>query len=229
MEEVKFMRKIVSFVRREGRLTNGQKNALDEMWPKLGIDYDENSVLNFFDLFGNENPVTFEIGFGMGKSLIDMCKNDQNRNFIGTEVHRPGVGACLMAARNENISNIRVMDHDAVEILEKMIPNESLNRIQIFFPDPWHKKKHNKRRIIQPEFLKLLASKMKIGGILHMATDWVEYAEHMRDVGNNSEFFTNMSSTLDYVPRPETRPMTKFEERGIRLGHEIHDLMFVKK
>ena len=204
-EEKKFMRKIVSFVRREGRLTNGQSRAIEELWPVMGI------------------------GFGMGKSLVEMASADRNSNYIGIEVHKPGVGACLMAARENQLTNLRVFEHDAVEILENMVPDGSLSKVQIFFPDPWQKKKHNKRRIVQLPFLQLLAKKLKPQGIVHLATDWQEYAEHMVEVGNSCDQFTNLSQSNDYVPRPDFRPMTKFELRGISLGHGIWDLMFQKK
>ncbi len=221
-------RRIVSYVRREGRLTKGQNNALNEQWPTFGIEYQEDGKLDFSKIFGNDHPVVFEIGFGMGKSLIEMALADPNTNYLGAEVHRPGVGACLMGIRDHNLTNIRVFNHDSVEILKHMIPANSLSRIQIFFPDPWHKKKHHKRRIIQPEFLEMIAPLLVKGGIVHMATDWQNYAEHMRDVGNACDLFKNMSSNGDYIPRPDSRPVTKFEERGLRLGHEIWDLMFQK-
>ncbi len=221
------MRKIVSFVRREGRLTAGQSRALEELWPVMGIEYQE-QPLNFNDLFGNDNPVVLEIGFGMGKSLVEMAEANPDINYIGIEVHRPGIGACLMAVRDKGIKNIRVMDHDAVEVLTNMIADSSLSRLQLFFPDPWHKKRHHKRRIVQVDFLKLVADKLKKCGVIHMATDWQEYAEHMALTGNSCEFLKNLSATGDYIPRPESRPMTKFEERGIRLGHGVWDLMFEK-
>ena len=228
-EEKKFMRKIVSFVRREGRLTNGQSRAIEELWPVMGIDYSADRPLDFSAVFGNENPVILEIGFGMGKSLVEMASADRNSNYIGIEVHKPGVGACLMAARENQLTNLRVFEHDAVEILENMVPDSSLSKVQIFFPDPWQKKKHNKRRIVQLPFLQLLAKKLKPQGIVHLATDWQEYAEHMVEVGNSCDQFTNLSQSNDYVPRPDFRPMTKFELRGISLGHGIWDLMFQKK
>ena len=228
-EEKKFMRKIVSFVRREGRLTNGQSRAIEELWPVMGIAYSADRPLDCSALFGNENPVILEIGFGMGKSLVEMASADRNSNYIGIEVHKPGVGACLMAARENQLTNLRVFEHDAVEILENMVPDGSLSKVQIFFPDPWQKKKHNKRRIVQLPFLQLLAKKLKPQGIVHLATDWQEYAEHMVEVGNSCDQFTNLSQSNDYVPRPDFRPMTKFELRGISLGHGIWDLMFQKK
>jgi tRNA (guanine-N7-)-methyltransferase len=195
----------------------------------MGIDYSADRPLDFSAVFGNENPVILEIGFGMGKSLVEMASADRNSNYIGIEVHKPGVGACLMAARENQLTNLRVFEHDAVEILENMVPDGSLSKVQIFFPDPWQKKKHNKRRIVQLPFLQLLAKKLKPQGIVHLATDWQEYAEHMVEVGNSCDQFTNLSQSNDYVPRPDFRPMTKFELRGISLGHGIWDLMFQKK
>lgn len=220
-------RKIVSFVRREGRLTPGQSRALEQLWPTMGIEYKEEE-LNLEKVFGNNNPVVFEIGFGMGKSLVEMAVANPDTNYIGIEVHRPGIGACLMAVRDQNIKNIRVMDHDAVEVLNNMIPNDSLSKLQLFFPDPWHKKRHHKRRIVQVDFLKLVADKLVKGGVIHMATDWQEYAEHMAETGNSCSFLKNLSTEGTYIPRPDFRPMTKFEERGIRLGHGVWDLMFEK-
>ncbi|MBQ8706746.1 MAG: tRNA (guanosine(46)-N7)-methyltransferase TrmB [Succinivibrionaceae bacterium] len=220
-------RRIVSFVRREGRLTKGQSRALDELWPVYGIEY-KAEPLDLAAIFGNSNPVVFEIGFGMGRSLLEMAEAAPEVNFLGTEVHRPGIGACLMGIRDKSLSNIRVMDHDAVEILKNMLPSGSLQRLQLYFPDPWHKKKHHKRRIVQVDFLQLVASRLVLGGVIHMATDWQEYAEHMRDAGNACGFLKNLSHSGDFVPRPDFRPVTKFEERGLRLGHGVWDLMFEK-
>ncbi len=225
-EKQTVMRRIVSFVRREGRLTKGQSRALEELWPRYGVEYGEQ--IDFKDLFGNDNPVVFEIGFGMGRSFVEMAREAPAENYLGTEVHRPGIGACLMSVRDLGLVNVRVMDHDAVEILKNMIPDSSLSRLQLFFPDPWHKKKHHKRRIVQTDFLELAARKLKTGGIIHMATDWQEYAEHMRDTGNGCTFLKNLSASGDFIPRPDSRPVTKFEERGIRLGHGVWDLQFEK-
>lgn len=222
-----FMRRIVSFVRREGRLTPGQERALNDNWPIMGIPY-EKGMLDFAKVYGSDVPVVFEIGFGMGKSFVEMAAAEPNAGFLGIEVHRPGIGACLMAAAAANLKNVRVMDHDAVEVLENMIPDGSLSRIQIFFPDPWHKKKHHKRRLIQPKFVDLLGKKLKSGGILHLATDWVEYSEWMLEVMNGAAGFCNMADDGTFIPRPVSRPLTKFEERGIRLGHAVRDLMFRK-
>lgn len=219
-------RQIRSFVLRQGRLTKGQQQALDQFWPTFGIDYHPQQQLDFNQLFNNEHPTVLEIGFGMGASFVAMAKSAVDRNFIGIEVHRPGVGACLMACEQENVTNIRVMCHDAVEVLENMIGDACLAKIQLFFPDPWHKAKHNKRRIIQPQFIQLLRSKLKIGGIIHLATDWQNYAEHMLATLNAAEGLQNLSPQLHYVDRPSDRPMTKFEKRGLDLGHNVWDLQF---
>lgn len=218
-------RTIRSFVLRQGRLTKGQEQALINLWPHFGIDYDAKSPIKF----DANLPVTLEIGFGMGASLVEMATNAPNEHFLGIEVHKPGVGACLMAADVNQISNLRVMCHDAVDVLNNMIVDNSLDKVQIFFPDPWHKARHNKRRIIQPQFVQLIRQKLKIGGVLHLATDWQNYAEHMLEVLNNAEGLTNLSNTGDYIPRPSYRPETKFEKRGKNLGHGVWDLQFRKQ
>nr|WP_141674847.1 tRNA (guanosine(46)-N7)-methyltransferase TrmB [Gilliamella apicola] len=224
-ENIKSKRTIRSFVLRQGRLTKGQEQALNNLWPVFGIEYDANSPI----YFATGKPAVLEIGFGMGASLIEMAKNAPNKNFLGIEVHKPGVGACLMAIEENQLSNLKVMCHDAVEVLENMIPNHSLDKVQIFFPDPWHKARHNKRRIIQPKFVQLIRQKLKLGGILHLATDWQNYAEHMLDVLNQAEGFENLSPSSNYIPRPDDRPITKFEKRGQNLGHGVWDLQFVNK
>ena len=180
-EDGKFMRKIRSFVRREGRLTKGQEKALEELWPVMGIDFAP-EPLDMVALFGREAPVVLEIGFGMGASLVEMAKNAPEKNFIGIEVHSPGVGACLGTAQEAGVTNLRVICHDAVEVLEHMIPN--------------------------------------------MATDWENYAEHMLEVMSAAEGYENTSATGNWVPRPDWRPLTKFEQRGHRLGHGVWDLIF---
>ncbi|PHP93279.1 tRNA (guanosine(46)-N7)-methyltransferase TrmB [Pantoea agglomerans] len=219
------LRRIRSFVRRQGRLTKGQQQALDTLWPVMGVEYQPEPV-DLPALFGREAPVTLEIGFGMGASLVTMAQNTPHQNFLGIEVHAPGVGACLAAAKEADVQNLRVMCHDAVEVLEKMIPDNSLRMVQLFFPDPWHKARHNKRRIVQVPFAELVMRKLKLGGVFHMATDWEAYAEHMLEVMNSIEGYRNQSEQQNYVPRPETRPLTKFEQRGQRLGHGVWDLMF---
>ncbi|GAB7218526.1 tRNA (guanosine(46)-N7)-methyltransferase TrmB [Vibrio comitans] len=225
-EDGKLVRKIRSFVRREGRLTKGQETALNECWPTMGIDY-QNELLDWAEVFGNTNPVVLEIGFGMGASLVEMAKAAPEKNFIGIEVHRPGVGACLGLARDEGITNLRVMCHDAVEVFENMIPDGSLQTVQLFFPDPWHKKRHHKRRIVQVEFAEMLRSKLQMEtGIFHMATDWENYAEHMIEIMNQAPGFANIAIDGDYIPRPDERPLTKFEARGHRLGHGVWDIKY---
>ena len=219
------LRRIRSFVRRQGRLTKGQQQALDTLWPVMGVEYQPEPV-DLPALFGREAPVTLEIGFGMGASLVTMAQNTPQQNFLGIEVHAPGVGACLAAAKEADVKNLRVMCHDAVEVLEKMIPDNSLRMVQLFFPDPWHKARHNKRRIVQVPFAELVMRKLKLGGVFHMATDWEAYAEHMLEVMNSIDGYRNQSEQQNYVPRPETRPLTKFEQRGQRLGHGVWDLMF---
>lgn len=222
-----YMRKIRSFVLREGRLTKGQQHALDTYWPDYGLQY-QSSALQLADVFGRSSAVVLEIGFGMGKSLVQMAKEAPEKDFIGIEVHRPGVGACLSDAVAQQVKNLRVFEHDAVEILEDTIADNSLDTVQLFFPDPWHKKRHHKRRIVQPEFVQLLRRKLKPGGVFHMATDWENYAEHMLEVMQAAAGFSNLSADNTYVERPEHRPLTKFEQRGQRLGHGVWDLMYKK-
>ncbi len=224
-ESGRAMRRIRSFVRRQGRLTKAQQHALDYYWPEMGVEFCA-EPLDLGALFGNDGPVTLEIGFGMGASLVAMAEARPEQNFLGIEVHSPGVGACLSSAHEAGVKNLRVMCHDAVEVLETMIPDNSLNMVQLFFPDPWHKARHNKRRIVQVPFAEMVKRKLKLGGVFHMATDWEAYAEHMLEVMSSIEGYRNQSTTGDYVPRPETRPVTKFEQRGHRLGHGVWDLMF---
>jgi tRNA (guanine-N7-)-methyltransferase len=220
-----YVSKVKSYVKREGRLTKGQEKALADYWPTMGIDY-TNAPLSMSDVFGRSAPVVLEIGFGMGKSLVEMAAASPDKDFIGIEVHRPGVGACLSDAGDQGVENLRVMEHDAVEVLKNMIPDGSLSRLQLFFPDPWHKKRHHKRRIVQSEFAELVRTKLAIGGCFHMATDWEAYAEHMAEVMNNAPGYTNTAKEGDYVPRPEYRPITKFETRGQKLGHGVWDLIY---
>ena len=224
-ENGRAMRRVRSFVRRQGRLTKGQQQALDDYWPVMGVEFQQEPV-DFTALFGREAPVVLEIGFGMGASLVTMASSNPQQNFLGIEVHSPGVGACLGSAHEAGIDNLRVMCHDAVEVLNKMIPDNSLRMVQLFFPDPWHKARHNKRRIVQVPFAELVLRKLKLGGVFHMATDWEAYAEHMLEVMNSIDGYKNQSAENNYVPRPESRPLTKFEQRGQRLGHGVWDLMF---
>jgi len=224
----KYVRTVRSFVKREGRLTKGQATAIERLWPTLGLTLDSGR-LDLAQVFHRKAPVTLEIGFGMGHSLVEMAANDPERDFICIEVHEPGVGACLMAVEEAGIDNLRVFHEDAVEVLKQCIPDKSLNCVQIFFPDPWHKKRHHKRRIVNPEFLSLLTQKLESGGIIHLATDWENYAEHMLEVLNGASDLSNLSASGDYVPRPESRPKTKFERRGEGKGHGVWDLQFQVK
>lgn len=207
-------------------MTTGQETAMETYWPRLGLVAGD-GLQDLARVFGREGADTvLEIGFGMGHSLAEQARVHPERDYIGIEVHGPGVGALLMAVGKEGLTNVRVFQHDGVEVLEQCIPDGSLAMVQLFFPDPWHKKRHHKRRIVQPEFAELLRRKLKIGGVFHMATDWENYAEHMRDVMNTAPGYKNLSASGDYVPRPESRPVTKFERRGTRLGHGNWDLMF---
>jgi tRNA (guanine-N7-)-methyltransferase len=225
-EDGKLIRKIRSFVRREGRLTKGQESAINDCWPTMGIDF-QDTLLNWQEVFGNNNPVVLEIGFGMGASLVEMAKNAPEKNFFGIEVHSPGVGACLSSARDAGVTNLRVMCHDAVEVFGYMIPNDSLATLQLYFPDPWHKKRHHKRRIVQLAFAEMVRQKLTIDdGVFHMATDWENYAEHMIEVMNQAPGYQNIAADGDYIPRPDERPLTKFEARGHRFGHGVWDIKY---
>jgi len=224
-KEGKYIRKVRSFVKREGRLTNGQAKALEQYWGVMGLTHSD-GLINPQALFNNTNPIVLEIGFGMGKSLVEMAKNAPELNFIGIEVHRPGVGACISLAQEEGVSNLKVYEHDAIEILADCIPDSCLSKVQLFFPDPWHKKKHHKRRIVQPEFVETIRKKLNINGVFHMATDWENYAKCMLEDMSTAPGYNNLSETNDYVPRPDSRPLTKFENRGQRLGHGVWDIQF---
>ncbi|MCM2680265.1 tRNA (guanosine(46)-N7)-methyltransferase TrmB [Echinimonas agarilytica] len=227
-EDGKYMRRIRSFVRREGRLSNRQARALEQSWLKFGIDYDGQSI-DLEKVFGRKAPVVVEIGFGMGASLVTMATEAKNTDYLGIEVHRPGVGACLADVEDAGLTNIRTMEHDAVEVLMNTLPENSIDRLQLFFPDPWHKKRHHKRRIVQPAFIALVHRVLKPGGVFHMATDWENYAEHMLEMMTATPEFQNQHPDTQYAPRPDYRPLTKFEKRGQRLGHGVWDLLFEAK
>jgi len=224
----KIKRTIRSFVRREGRMTSSQKQALENLWPRFGIE-PENGVIDFEILFGRNAPVVFEIGFGMGDSMANMALLYPEKNYLGIDVHRPGVGNLLKKIEENNITNIRIMCSDAVEVLKNNIAAESLDAVYLFFPDPWPKKKHHKRRIVQPAFVQLIRSKLKNGGVFHLATDWENYAEHMVEVMQSAEGFENKGNESGFIERPDYRPLTKFENRGIKLGHGVWDILFEKK
>jgi tRNA (guanine-N7-)-methyltransferase len=213
---------IRSFVVRAGRMTKAQRSAFELGWDAYGLRLADGAI-DLDAVFGRNNPKVVEIGFGMGGSLLEMVEAQPDTDFIGIEVHPPGVGSLINAAQEKNISNLKVYLADATDVLNECFADGSLDRVQIYFPDPWHKKKHNKRRIIQPKFLQLIRKKLRIGGIVHMATDWQPYAEQMLELIAEADGFKNMAE--DYVPRPDFRPLTKFELRGERLGHGVWDLM----
>ncbi|WP_106591649.1 tRNA (guanosine(46)-N7)-methyltransferase TrmB [Marinobacterium halophilum] len=224
-DEQKPVRRIRSFVVRAGRMTEGQQRALDDNWPQYGLEL-KDGMIDPAQAFGRAAPLVLEIGFGMGDSLIEMARQAPEKNFIGIEVHPPGVGRLLSRAAEAGLTNIRVYCDDAVEVLAQCIPDASLETLQLFFPDPWHKKRHNKRRIVQPEFAQKIRQKLMIGGCFHMATDWENYAEHMMEVMSAAEGYRNHAGEGAYSPQPEWRPVTKFQQRGERLGHGVWDLMF---
>lgn len=219
-DQDKPQRGIRSYVLRQGRLTTGQQNALDRHWGDFGVDFTEES-LDLAEIFGNDHPVTLEIGFGNGESLITQAASEPGRNFLGIEVHRPGVGHCLHLAVESQLANLRLSNHDATEVLGQQIADASIDTLQLFFPDPWHKKRHHKRRILQPAFIDTVHRKLIHGGRLHLATDWQDYAEHMQ---------LEMDAVADRFELVSTdrgdRPMTKFEQRGLRLGHGVWDFVY---
>ncbi|MBK1707487.1 tRNA (guanosine(46)-N7)-methyltransferase TrmB [Marichromatium gracile] len=219
-------RQVRSFVLREGRLTPGQERAFAELWPRFGVDWQAPAPLDLGALFGNDQPVTLEIGFGNGESLARMAADDPGRNWLGVEVHRPGVGHLLLEIERLGIDNLRVMRQDAVELLTHGIAPGALDRVQLFFPDPWPKKRHHKRRILNPGMIALLERAIRPGGHFHAATDWEPYAEQMLETLEAATGFANTAGAGHYTPRPESRPLTKFEQRGERLGHVVHDLVF---
>ena len=222
-----FYRTIRSFVKREGKLTVGQQNAIDELWPDFGVNLSDQQ-LSFKQLFGRDGELVMEIGFGNGLSLAEMASSAPETNFFGIEVHKPGVGSLLVQVKKYDLENVRVCGDDAVELL-KQVPENSIDRLQIFFPDPWHKKRHNKRRLIKSPFVAEVVKKLKKGGVLHVATDWENYAEHVMEVLVNNTDLKNQSDSPDgFSPKPEYRPETKYERRGLNLGHGVWDLLFEK-
>lgn len=220
-------RPIRSFVLRQGRLTHGQQRALDELMPVFGIPYAP-ALLELDAVFGRTDSLKIlEIGFGMGDSTAKIAQIQPERDFLGVEVHAPGVGSLLKQIGELQLKNLRIIQHDAVEVLKHMIADASLDGVHIFFPDPWHKKRHHKRRLIQAEFVKLLCNKLKVGAYIHVATDWQEYAEWVLEVLQQEPLLEN--TVQDYAPKPDYRPLTKFENRGIKLGHGVWDLIFRRK
>lgn len=219
-------RPIRSFVLRQGRVSNAQRRAHDTLMPKYGLPY-AGSAIDFDALFGRRAPRVLEIGCGMGETTVAIAAAHPQNDYIGIEVHTPGVGSLLKQIDASGITNLRVIQHDAVEVLERMIAPDSLDGLHIFFPDPWPKKRQQKRRLIQPPFVALAATRLKSGGTIHCATDWQEYAEQMLAVLGAEPALINTAA--GYAPRPDYRPQTKFEARGLRLGHGVWDVLFRKR
>lgn len=220
-------RPVRSYVIRGGRLTSGQARALEALWPRFGIETRPGEgPIDFDSLFGRKAPVIVEIGFGNGEATWRAAQAHPEQDFIGVEVHRPGVGRLLMALDDKRLGNVRVACQDAVEFIGDSIAPNSLAGVRIYFPDPWPKKRHHKRRLVQPPFVETLVSRMAPGALLHLATDWAPYAEHMTGVLAANPALRNVAETGDYSPRPEWRPETRFERRGKRLGHRVYDLLY---
>lgn len=217
-------RPVRSYVLREGRITPAQQRAFDAHWARYGLDY-RGKPRDLDAVFGRVAPRVMEIGFGNGEALLWSAGHDAERDYLGVEVHRPGVGRLMNALAEDGIDNARVYRHDAVEVLREEIAPASLAEVRIWFPDPWPKKRHHKRRIVQPGFIDMIASRVAPGGLLHLATDWAEYAEHMQEVMSQAEGWRNRSPSGDYVERPPWRIQTHFENRGRKLGHGVWDLL----
>ncbi len=218
-------RPVRSFVLRQGRMSKGQTRAYETLMPKFAVPYSE-APLDLALLFGRAAPKILEIGFGMGDSTAKIAQSHPENDYLCIEVHTPGVGSLLKYIDEMGLTNIRIIQHDAVEVMQHMLAPETLDGVHIFFPDPWHKKRHHKRRLIQAAFIALICDRLKPGGYLHAATDWEEYAAHILDTFRDELRLVN--SVSDYAPRPEYRPLTKFEQRGLRLGHGVWDVIFRK-
>lgn len=227
MTEVEHPRRVRSFVRRRGRLTPAQERALATLWSEYGVHAEAVTSPAYWDsAFPVAGPLTLEIGFGMGQSLLAMAEAEPQRRFVGVEVHEPGVGALLAGIQARGLSNLRVMAEDVMAIFEQVFAPGQLDRVQIFFPDPWPKKRHHKRRMIQPDFVARLASRVRPGGTLMLATDWEPYAEWMLKVLDAAPEWRNLAADGRFVERPPIRPETRFEARGMRRGHAVRDLLY---
>jgi tRNA (guanine-N7-)-methyltransferase len=216
--------RIRSFMRRQGRATVSQKNALESLWDKYCLD--PRKPVDFTEVFQRQAPLIVEIGFGNGDSLAEMAQANPQFDYIGIEVHRPGLGHLMLLLEQKAITNVRIYHHDAIEILEQQIPDNSLAGVQLFFPDPWQKRCHHKRRIVKPSFVELVTKKLAKGGYFHAATDWEHYAKEMLETISANQKLVNSSKNKTYCERPDYRPLTKFEQRGMRLGHGVWDLIF---
>lgn len=215
-------------MRRSGRLTFGQKAGLNELWQYYGVDCGVD-ILNLKTLFIKPQPVILEVGFGNGDSLLQMAMRADDKNFLGIEVYEAGIGRLINEAHKRSLSNLKIINADAFEVLENNIMDNSFEAFWLFFPDPWHKKKHHKRRLVQANFLDLIAKKVVNSGIIHLATDWEHYAQQMMTILENHPHFQNTQNPHHYSPKPEYRPLTKFEKRGAQLGHQVWDLIFICK
>jgi tRNA (guanine-N7-)-methyltransferase len=220
-------RTIRSFVRRAGRITPSQQRAFETLWPVYGVEY-RAELLVFERLFGRSAPVVLEIGFGNGETLVEQAAASPDRDFIGIEVHEPGIGHCMLKADETGVTNLRLINHDAIEVLTHQVPHGSLSRLNLYFPDPWPKKRHHKRRIIAPSFLELVADRLTDTGTLNVATDWANYAEHIDEALSRSDRFSCIERREHDGEQPLDRPQTKFERRGLRKGHRICDWCFQK-
>ena len=224
-EEQAPRRRIRSFVRREGRMTVAQREALDTLWSGRGLEIGD-SALDLPALFPGCDSLTLEIGFGMGQTLVELAAREPRTGFVGIEVHRPGVGKLLALAEQHQLRNLRVFCADAVDVLQRAVPDSALDRVLLFFPDPWPKKRHHKRRLVQPGFVALVRSRLREGGLFHLATDWEPYAQSMLEVMEAAPGWRNRAGSGNFSPRPDTRPLTRFEARGQRLGHGVWDLLY---
>ncbi|KRT54215.1 tRNA (guanosine(46)-N7)-methyltransferase TrmB [endosymbiont of Ridgeia piscesae] len=220
-------RPIRSYILRQGRMTQAQQRAFDELWPHYGCQAPD-GLFDFDKLFGNQRPVILEIGFGNGDALAQNADREPENNFLGVEVHGPGVGSLMLKLAEQESHNARILRDDAMQLLRQHIPAGSLTGVLLFFPDPWPKRRHHKRRIVQPEFAELVHRALHPGGYLHMATDWQKYAEHMMSVLSSTAGFANAAGPGNFSPRPENRTLTRFEQRGQRLGHGVWDLIFTR-
>jgi tRNA (guanine-N7-)-methyltransferase len=221
-------RPIRSYVLRQGRMTEAQQRAFETLWPRYGLTTGD-APLNLSERFGNDRPVTLEIGFGNGEALAQQVRRHPERNYLGVEVHGPGIGHLMIRLAQQESDNVRILQCDAMELLRHHLPAGSLTAVLLFFPDPWHKKRHHKRRIVQAEFTERVHHVLAPGGLLHMATDWEDYARQMMRVLTDHPGFVNRAGEGRFAPRPDDRPLTKFEQRGQRLGHGVWDLLFERR